>query len=87
MYGKMLVESIFYFFFIVFYLIEQNTNYWSHISFIWSEQFLIRVTLGTFLWNNFKIGPAVPEEKIYEEDVKKIVDEARRTPGDPKSSA
>ena len=29
------------------------------------EQFLKRVTQGTFLWNNFKIRPAVSEKKIF----------------------
>ena len=29
------------------------------------EQFLIRVTQGTFLWNYFKIGPADSEKKIF----------------------
>ena len=29
------------------------------------EQFLIRVTQGTFLWNYFKIWPAVSEKKIF----------------------
>ena len=31
------------------------------------KQFLKRVTQGTFLWNNFKIGPAVPEKKIFKD--------------------
>ena len=30
-------------------------------------QFLKRVSQGTFLWNYFKIEPAVPEEKIFKE--------------------
>ena len=37
-----------------------------------SEQFLKRVTKGTFLWNYVKIGPEVPEEKIFKELVKKF---------------
>ena len=36
------------------------------------EQFLERVTQGTFLWNHFKIGPAVLEEKIFKELLKKF---------------
>ena len=36
------------------------------------EQFLKRVTQRTFLWNYFKIGPAVPEEKIFKELLKKF---------------
>ena len=36
------------------------------------EQFLKRVTQGTFLCNYFKIGPAVPEEKIFKELLKKF---------------
>ena len=35
-------------------------------------QVLKRVTQETFLWNYFKIGPAVPEEKIFEELHKKF---------------
>ena len=31
------------------------------------EQFLKRVTQGTFLWNYFKIWPAVPEKKTFQE--------------------
>ena len=31
------------------------------------EQFLKRVTQGTFLWNYFKIWPAVSEKKIFKE--------------------
>ena len=41
----------------------------------WSKfrkQFLKRVTQGTFLWNYFKIGPAVSEEKIFKELLKKF---------------
>ena len=29
------------------------------------EQYLKRVTQGIFLWNHFKIGPAVSEKKIF----------------------
>ena len=36
------------------------------------EQFLKRVTQGTILWNYFKIGPAVSEEKIFKEFLKKF---------------
>ena len=36
------------------------------------EQLLKRVTQGTFLRNYLKIGPAVPEEKIFKELLKKI---------------
>ena len=36
------------------------------------EHFLKRVTQGTFLWNYFKIGPAVLEEKIFKELLKKF---------------
>ena len=36
------------------------------------EQFLKRVTKQTFLLNYFKIGPAVPEEKIFKELLKKL---------------
>ena len=39
---------------------------------IFREQCLKRVTHGTFLLNYFKIGPAVPEEKIFKELLKKI---------------
>ena len=31
------------------------------------EQYLQRVTQGTFLWNYFKIWPAVLEKKVFEE--------------------
>ena len=36
------------------------------------EHFLKRVTQGTFLRNRFKIGPVVPEEKIFKELLKKF---------------
>ena len=36
------------------------------------EQFLKRVTQGTFMWNYFKIGPAVSEEKAFKEWLKKF---------------
>ena len=36
------------------------------------QTFLKRVTKGTFLWNYFKIGPAVQEEKILKELLKKF---------------
>ena len=36
------------------------------------EQCFKRVTQGTFLWNYFKIGPAIPEEKIFKEHLKKF---------------
>ena len=36
------------------------------------EHFLKRVTQGTFLWNYFKIGPAVLEDKIFKELLKKF---------------
>ena len=36
------------------------------------EQFLKRVTQGTFLWNHFKIRPAVSEKKIFKELLKKF---------------
>ena len=46
------------------------------------EQFLKRITQGTFLPNLVQIGPAVWEEKMFKE----IVDDARRTHHHPKSS-
>ena len=36
------------------------------------EQLLNRVTQGTSLSNYFKIGPSVPEEKIFKELLKKF---------------
>ena len=44
------------------------------------EQFLKRVTKGTFLLIYFKIGPTLPEEKIFKELLKKFhfVDMATR---------
>ena len=36
------------------------------------EHFLKRVTQGTFLWNYFKIRPAVSEKKIFKELLKKF---------------
>ena len=36
------------------------------------EQVLKRVSQGTILWNYFKIGPAVSEEKIFKEILKKF---------------
>ena len=36
------------------------------------ERFLKRVTEGTILWNYFKIGPAVAEEKIFKKILKKF---------------
>ena len=37
------------------------------------EQFLKRVTQGTFLWYYFKIGPAVSEKKIFKELLKNSI--------------
>ena len=36
------------------------------------EQFSKRVNQGTFLWNCFKIGPAISEENIFKELLKKF---------------
>ena len=39
---------------------------------LWTDQFLKRVPQVTFLLNYFKIAPAVPEEKIFKELLKKF---------------
>ena len=46
------------------------------------EQFLKKISQGTFLPSLVQIGPVVWEEKMFKE----IVDDARRTPHHPKSS-
>ena len=46
------------------------------------KQILKRTTQGTFLSSLVQIDPAVWEELMFKE----IVDNARRTPDDPKSS-
>ena len=43
------------------------------------KQNLKRVTLGTFLWNYFKIRPPVPEEEIFKVLLKKIIFFAQAT--------